>query len=202
MRWRSMLANSLSCRPLFIKIPLFQLQSSPSLPVQHPSQTPSLCLPLSPSLPPIWHPSLLHCARYLWNGSQTTVGRIRSPKRTNHTTRQSSHFRNHIGFNRDLPQKKRIKIFFVVVQCSNMAIAVLNVPGWMEMSPVLESNKGRRQTKKWKRPKEESEMECGEYAVDEYKNDIHFILSPFSFCLFQGNFLGWWFWGLFSLREP
>ena len=48
-----MLANSLSCRPLFIKMPLFQLQSSPSLPVQHPSQTPSLSL----SLPPIWHPS-------------------------------------------------------------------------------------------------------------------------------------------------
>ena len=34
-------------------------------------------------------------------------------------------------------------------------------------------------------------MECGEYAADEYKNDIHFILSPaFYFCLFQGNFLG------------
>ena len=33
-------------------------------------------------------------------------------------------------------------------------------------------------------------MESGEYAVDEYKNDIHFILSPFSFCLSQGYFLG------------
>ena len=82
MRWQSMLANSLSCRPLFIKMPLFQLQSSPSLPVQHPSQTPSLTpslsmppslslsLPLS-GIPPC---STVHGtsgteARQLWDGS-------------------------------------------------------------------------------------------------------------------------------------